>query len=438
MKKRILLLLLMTALLMTGCAQRAVRDMYSPPKRSEEYSNLQSAIDMAMEGLEYSAPISGDHQQMIQMADLNADGNDEYLVFAKGNSEKPLQILVFQQTERDDFQLIEVIASNGSAFDQVEYIQMDDQPGLELVVSRRISDQLQRSVSVYSFAGENSRQLMIVSCFKFLSCDLNDDGLSELMVLQQGQTEMDNGVAALFSFQNGSMERSLEARLSRQVENIRRIMAGRIQGGHQAVYIASAVDENSIITDILTLKNGRFVNISFTGDSETSVQTLRNYYVYADDVDEDGVLELPRLVSIQQIAAKWSERQYIILWYSLDLEGNEVEKMYTFHNYGGGWYLQLPSDWGRRVAVYQEGYNLSFYVWDEAYEEAESVFSISALTGSDRESRAQEDGICILKRTEGAIYVATLAEAAAEYNITQQELINRFRIIHEEWKTGET
>lgn len=97
MKRRILLVLLAAAFgLLSGCALRTVDEMYAIPKRSEEYNNLQSAIDSAMYGLTYSAPVSGEHQQSVQMADLDGDGVEEYLVFAQGNSAKPLQILIFR------------------------------------------------------------------------------------------------------------------------------------------------------------------------------------------------------------------------------------------------------------------------------------------------------------------------------------------------------
>ena len=98
MKKRILLLtLLAAALLLTGCATRTVEEMYALPKRSKEYDKLQAAIDSAMYGLTYCAPRSGEHQQTVQTADLDGDGQDEYLVFAKGATEKPLQVLIFKQ-----------------------------------------------------------------------------------------------------------------------------------------------------------------------------------------------------------------------------------------------------------------------------------------------------------------------------------------------------
>ena len=91
------ILVLLSALLLSGCAVRTVEELYSLPKRSREFQSLQASIDIAMAGLEYSAPTSGENQQTVQIADLNGDGTNEYLVFAKGTSEKPMQILIFRE-----------------------------------------------------------------------------------------------------------------------------------------------------------------------------------------------------------------------------------------------------------------------------------------------------------------------------------------------------
>ena len=51
MTKRILFLALLTALLLCGCSVQTVDEMYAIPKRSDDYNNLQSAIDGAMTNL---------------------------------------------------------------------------------------------------------------------------------------------------------------------------------------------------------------------------------------------------------------------------------------------------------------------------------------------------------------------------------------------------
>jgi len=298
MRKLTFLLLLLPVLLLSGCAMRTVDQMYSLPKRSEAYSNLQSAIDDAMPGLEYAAPDVGEHQQTVQQADLDGDGEDEYLLFAQGSSDKTLKILIFD-LEGEQYRLAATIDNPGLAFEQVEYADIDDRPGLELVVGCRVSDQVLRNLTVYTFMDEVPVQLMTENYSKFLTCDLDGNRRSDVMLLSPGETDADKGRAMLFRFRAGEMQRSREVDLSGPVTDVKRIMASRLESGEAAVYVASSQDEQAIITDVFALKDERFSNISFSAEMEHSVQTLRNYYIYADDIDEAGVDELISEVSEQ-------------------------------------------------------------------------------------------------------------------------------------------
>ena len=225
MKRKMLLLILamLSALLLSGCAMRTIDELYAPPKRSEEYSRLQSAIDIAMAGLTYSAPLSGENQQAVQMADLDGDGVEEYLVFAKGNSDKPMQILIFSQEEDGDVEIEDVITGNGSAFELVQYAQIDGKPGFELVVGCQVSNQLMGSVSVYSFSSGRGERLVNAGYSRLLTMDLGGSEQKELLLIQRGESDQANAVAVLYRYRNKSMVRSVEVELSRPAANVKRI-----------------------------------------------------------------------------------------------------------------------------------------------------------------------------------------------------------------------
>ncbi len=441
MKRRIAVfaVLTLTALLCAGCTIQTVEEMYDLPKRSSEYSQLQSAIDSAMIGLTYCAPISGDNQQSVQMADLDGDGVEEYLVFTTGDMEKPLQILIFTQEEDGTCVLAEVIASNGTAFEQVEYVHFDDQPGFELVIGRQVSDQILRSVSVYTFHGDSAEQQLAVGYSKFLTCDLDEDGKSEVMVLRPGEEETQRGMAVLYSMRDGQIERSVETELTESPGQIRRITVGKLHGGQPAVYVASATDRSSIVTDVFAIKDGRFTNIAFTNQANTDIDTLRNFYVYAEDIDEDGIMELPSMISMKALE-HWrdGEQKYLLRWSSMDIHGNYVEKLFTFHYYLGGWYICLDSALAERITVTQEGGTYTVHLWDAGYQEATALYTIYSLTGSNRDEEAVKDGRFALYRAEGIAYAAKLEPEAAHYGITEETLIESFRLIRQDWRTGET
>lgn len=438
MNKLKILALFLALLLLSGCAMRTVDELYYLPKRSEAYNNLQSAIDTVMGDLEYCAPLSGENLQTVQMADLDGDGTAEYLLFAKGSTEKPLHILVFREVDRE-YVLSDTIQSAGAAFDVVQYARIDDRPGYELIVGHQVSDQVTRSVTVYSFQDGKATALMNANYTNIVTCDLNADGRTGLLILRPGEVSEQNGVAEVYYYSGGVMERSNQVSMSQSADRIKRIINGNIHGGQPAVYVASAVGESAIITDVFTLDKERFANISFSNESGTSVQTLRNYYVYADDIDEDGVVELPDLINMRlPYGVGSSNMQYLIRWYAMTLEGDEVEKKFTYHNFQSGWYLTLESDWAQRLAVLQQGNAYEFHIWNEAFSSCQKMLTIYALTGDDRDEQANQQNRFVLYKGDNVTYAANLEVASAAYHITQDTLMKSFHLIHQDWKNGET
>lgn len=431
-------LLLSAALLLSGCNMRTVGQMYQLPRRSDDFNNLQSAIDSAMSDLEYSGPRAGENRQTVHIADLDGDEDSEYLVFAKGNDEHPLRILIFDQVD-ETFSHVDTIKSNGSAFDLVEYVQMDGKGGVEIVVGSQLSDQVLRSVSVYTFADGQIQQLMSANYTKFLTEDLDEDGYYELFLLRPGQTDTDKGIAELYRVKNGAMERSNEMNMSAPADKLKRIIVGKLHDGKKAVYAASTAGETSLITDVYAFVDDRLSNVSLSNESGTSVKTLRNYYVYADDIDNDLVVELPFLIPMQPLEEETgTDRQELIRWYAMKSDGVEVDKLHTYHNFVGGWYLELDSTVAHRISVKQVGNTYEFYLWDEQFRYNQPVMVIYALSGQNREEQSREDGRFVLYKTDSITYAATLKIAATSCKITQENLPKAFHLIHQDWKTGET
>ena len=437
MKKRIwMAAMLLSLALLSGCGYRTVEDMYQIPRRAQEYTQLQRTIEQAMEGLSFASPTYGDNQQTVQSADLDGDGKQEYLVFAKGNSDKPLKILIFHETEDEQYVLMEMLQMNGAAFEQVDYVEIDGRPGSELVVGRRLSDQMMRIAAVFSFADGQSNQLINTIYAKFYTTDLDSDGKADLLVLREGETEASYGSAVAYTYADDAMVRTKEIRLSQRVDQIKRTRVSRLQSGEPALYIASAINDSAIVTDVLIMRDDNLVNLS-AGKVTYSVETLRNYFLYMEDIDDDGVMEMPSLMEIRQAPGEQdAKRQQLVYWYAIDSDGYEIKKAFTFHNVDGGWYLLLDMDAAtvERLAVSREGGGYTFYIWDESGESAAAVFSVYSFTGKDREKLATENNRFPLYRGDNVIFAGKLEVGSGMNGITQESLTNAFRLIGADWK----
>ena len=431
-KRICLIALLIAALLLPGCAMRTVDQMYCLPKRTEDHNNLQVAVDAAMVDLEYCAPLSGENQQTLQSADLDGDGDEEYLLYAKGSSEMPLRIMIFDESG-SSFSHVTTIECNGLAFDTVEYVQMDTCKGLEIVVGCQVSDQQLRSVSIYQYSNKQALRLHQTGYIKFMPVDLNADGILELFVLRPGSTDNDRGIAELYSIHNGSVQRSNEVNMSASGDKLKRMILGNLNDGKPAVFTACSVEDTALITDVFTIQDARLVNVSLSNESGTSVNTLRNYYVYAEDIDQDGVVELPYLISTANSdGTMTNEKHDLIRWYGMNSDGSEVDKLFTYHNFADGWYLVLDRKWADKLTVRQTGNSYDFYINNDM------AFSISVLTGPNRNEEATKDGRFSLIKNDSVVYCAVLYDVGQQYEITQESITKSFRLIETKWNTGET
>ena len=432
------LALVVAILLLSGCDLRTVGQMYCLPKRSDAFIDLQKLIDYAMDDADFSAPLSGNNLQAVQTADLDGNGKDEYLVFAKGSNETPMHIYIFAAAE-DGFVLLDSIESTGAAFDRVEYADMDNRPGLEIIVGRQIGEQVVRSLSVYTLIDGQMEQLLSAPYTRFLCTKLDADAKQDLFVLRPGTEEPANGIAELYSYKDGSMIRYNEASMSQPSENIKRLMVSKLYNGTPAVFVASAVNDTSIVTDIFTMEFGLIKNVTLSGDYDSNVNTLRNYFVYADDIDFDGVLELPNLLEMKMPEdAVNAEDRHLIRWYSVTTQGSAVTKMYTYHNFVGSWYLSLDPAVAERITVSKQGNSYMFSIWNEDYTEFQTLMTVYVLTGQKREEQATTGNRFVLRRTDTTVYAATLEVVSAEYGMSQQSLINDFHLIRQEWNNGIT
>ncbi len=414
--------------LLGGCAMPTVDELYCLPKRSNADNNLQQVIDLAMDGLQYSAPISGANQQTVQSADLDGDGTNEYLLFAKDSGEKTLKILIFSKLA-SGYVLMDTIEGYGFAFEFVEYANMDDRPGLEIIVGRQVSDQLARSVSVYRFTGGFARQLMTASYTRILTTDFDDNGLEDIFLISPGQTEDAPATAVLYTFRSGEISRSTEAVLSASADALRRVDLTRLDSGTTAVIVSAALDEQTLVTDVFTALDHRIEPIV----SGLRTPTLDNYYLYPEDIDGDGVLELPALRQLD--VPQDAREQYLVFWQSADETGALTDKLCMYLDPDDGWYLRLDPQRVDGLTLIQTEDCYCFGRFDGQSKDWNELFTVWVMTGPEREEQAAEYDRYPLYYGETELYAVSFAQSGEDWDI--EELIDGFRLLRMDWSTEE-
>lgn len=430
MKKRIwiILLALAASMLLGGCALKTMDELYCLPQRSRAQRDLQAVIDQAMNGLEYCVPQSGENQQLVQPADLDGDGVNEYVLFARDNSEKPLKIMIFCQLA-SGYVLMDTIEGYGFGFDFVSYAQLDDRPGLEIIVGRLVSEDVVRSVSVYRFSSGIARHIHTTSYGRMCVADINADGISSLLLLNQASSEKLNGTLSVYAYMDEQLQKVEEMDVSCPADAYKQITLGRLDDGRPAVYVTCS-DDSGLVTDVF-VSDGDQLQMAV---SHVLSDMLGDVYVYPEDLDKNGILEIPRLKDMHPAQGQIHR---MIEWFTVDSSGNEILRRKTYHNYLDNWYMVLDEDLADDLSVSKTGSNCTFYMTDPETGAALPLFTIMCLVDADREDMALQPGRVVLYRSDSVIYVAELEEYAEEYGVTPRQLVSHFKTIRADLKQEE-
>ena len=409
--------MLVISLLLSGCVMRTVDELYCLPKRTKADNDLQSVIDSAMTNLSYCAPLNGEKRQTVQSADLDGDGVDEYVVLARNNSTEPLKILVFFQLA-SGYALMDTISAYGFGFDLVEFSNVDDRPGAEIIVGRQVGDGVVRSLAVYSVYSGVARELLSANYSRVMVQDMDEDGRGELMLLHPSAGSDRTCTVLLYRFQDKQLQIGSQMELPYALNNIKAMEGVTLRDGTPAMMIAAA-EKNLQYTHLWNMRN-RQLNQVF---GPAPAEKLDDRFVPPMDVDLDGDVDIPELVPVRGTEGSASQENWV-LWYDVDVDGKRYDGMYTYYNYLDQWYLHLDSNWTRKLTVTGGDGITTFSNFDN-----EMVLSIHTITGERRAEQAKKLGLTVLDNNSMVLYGAKLGERAADFGITEQRMTRLFYIL---------
>lgn len=444
MQKRRLFIFVLSALLavLSGCSLATNDELYALPKLSGDYYYLQEKLDIIrMAGGEYSAPLSGRNVQSVQLHDLDGDGVQEAVAFFRfSNDEKPLKVYIFKKLENEQYEQIALIEGEGSAFNSVQYENLLGNEKKELILTWQIGSTSASSLhnlTVHRLNGEDATEVMRTSYNYVQILDVDQDGLSELVVIQYDSSG-ENTRAELYSSDHETMQLTASVPLSRGITELSNVRTGSLRDYVPAVFVYSKIGEG-YVTDVLAMEQGSFQNITVDEEIGISLSTATpTEIVKMRDINSDGIMELPfpYLISIQS-NGDTETSYYGIQWRQLDSSGSQYLSMSSYHNVNDSWYLTMPSEWYGQIAITRDDSILNVRTVSFTYmggEEEQVFLKIYKLTGSNRETSANSGARFPLYETTTTIYAAEIIEGVWDSQLNQESLLQAFHMIEDEWQ----
>lgn len=462
MKRRTTALWGLTALLcllLSGCFFRTVDELYAIPQPPKDYEALQARLgEVVAQGGEYAAPLTGEMIQSVQLQDLDGDGKQEAIAFFRmASEEKPLKIYIFRQIGQE-YETFAVIEGAGAAINCVDYVQLDDGPFKEVVVSWQMTAQV-HSLTAYSVGREQVEELVRTDYDSYKLFDLDQDNQQELIVFRTAAGNVPQ--AELYDY-DGALTRTSVAPLSVgayvgadgtvKSEYLTSVQTGYLTDRVPAVFASSSYGENGSITDVFAIRDGELKNVTLDGETGESGETVRFYTpVTVRDINGDGVMEIPQPVPLVDYRITTDTVSFwLIHWRQFDVQGTAEAVFTTYHNERDGWYFILPDEWENSLSLSrsdlpgggERGVTFSYWPGDMLTEPL-PFLTVYKLTGTNRAARARRGERFVLwpvnaleSPDESATIYAAEFRSDWDCGLTEEQVRERFQIIRTDWYSG--
>lgn len=439
------LILLAVMVGLSGCEFGSVEELYALPKSSEAYVNLQAKINQEKGNAEYIAPLSGENRQTIQLVDVDGDGSQEAVAFFRDTTaDAPLKIVIFKQDDREEYQVYTRIEGVGSEIESIDYLKLGGSGGVDILVSWQVSASVHSLVG-YTISGGQPVEIMRSGYSRYLTTDLDSDGLEEVILAQSGTGSSPSLRIEYYDGRDGIMELMSTAPLSEGATDISSWQAGQLEGDVPALFVTSFFGKDVLITDVFCLKGDQGLrNIAVDPATRRSASTFHYYAgVQPEDINGDGLIDVPVALAVDSYGESSVERFWWLKWMDYQESGERKQVMTTYHS-GDGWYLEIPETWSGDFSMQRQesstiGVRTVTFARGVEGEESEVTpfLEISCLVGSDRTRQSEEGDRFILYSDATTIYTAQFLDSDWDCGLDQEGLKARFHASADGWDTSQ-
>lgn len=488
MRRKWIRLLLPAAmmLVLSGCLFRPPDELYKRPEKSAGYDQLVTAIREVRTGLEAelgassedAVIVSGENTATIQLQDLDGDGERESAVtfIRLPGVEKSLKIYIFTQVG-EDYQVTGLVEGEGAAIYSVDYVDLNGSGNKELVVNWQISagvyqlgaytlDELdlpratEGEGSVSSSASIDrtnllATELLLTGCSAasdgpssyssgYRLLDIDQDTRTEIAVVRMDSSGIGSQVE-VYGWSDGQLSSLGVAGLSDGVVSLNRVQSNYLSGEYYppALYVTSTLVGGGRVIDVLAYRGQpgeeQLVNLSIDPETGVSRNQLQGYTdVTPTDINDDLVLELPSPSPLPSYQDTTVSNFWLIDWSQYNEKGQCTQVLTTYHNVSDNWYLKIPDSWKGKITISRNDSltgqrQVIFSLWQGEDQVPIPFLSIFRLTGSNRATRAAEDGRFILREEGEVIYAAKFYDVPWDCGLDQTELMENFQTIQTSW-----
>ncbi len=445
-------------LLLSACSsfQPNLTDLMQSPKLTEEqaeiYEALTNAADVSDVQLKY--PKSGDYRSAFVMFDLDADGEDEALVFYNmpswgGN----VRIMVLDH-QQDEWVSVYDAVGEGTDVTEVDFQVLTASGRHCVLIGWEQGTSENTSISVYDYTGGQLRVLYESEYSQMLIEDLDQDGTKEIL-LGIFKASSKTGAIRLINDTEDGLQSASRVVMDSTITGFLGIEIGWLAQNQIAVFVDAYTSSTQIVTEIMVYTDDGKLRSLSSHYGGLDRPLLREVPVRCEDINGDGILEIPvSLVEYSEEEREEDNRKNLLQYLYLS-NPEELERLgeadsaensqagsvtFTFSpvwtgfvNLDYGFRFRFPEEWIGQVNVVKES-DRNEWVFTLRTEAAEPPALLRIRVYGQDEPRDVFDNLVyeqLEKRGVYEYYAAPVKSSAVpeQMQLSMEEIRERFSIV---------
>ncbi len=337
-----------------------------PPMLQGEYRDLQIAFTNAV-GIDIllKSPESGNYRSAYVLYDIDADDEDEALVFYIKRKDKTVAHLNILDNNGKTWVSVSDIYGSGSDITDVEFADMNGDLLPEIIVSWRLYESEGNKVLTIFTSRKNIGSITVkkISTEPFTDMkplDINSDDKNEIFLLWLDTTsEFPAASAKILKMQNDdTIVIASQVKLDGNIGSYTEIKAEKASEGYpMRIYIDANKGKMQMITEVVFWDNikNKLVAPLLDKQTQSNIITWRSDRIPSIDINNDGIIEIPTQTilpgAISNISAVDAMPIYLTKWIQIRNNGTTFEVMQSVINSSDDYMFILPPKLYKKIAI---------------------------------------------------------------------------------------
>ena len=442
---KVVALILIMAVVFSGCSLNffSVESLLTPPSQGGENGEILEAFYNSMKEsvVQLKAPVSGEYQTSFVRYDLNGDGVQEALVFYSDSSTEGSVRVALMECIDDEWTLAVDIKGAGNGIYDIHFIDINDDAVVEIFISWTLMDsQTTRIVSIFEPVKNGNASYNLTSlgneygvAKNFL--DFNSDGKTDLALVYIDDTDnLRKSYLRFFTLDDeGVFSKYGEVAIDGNILSVSKIYSDFAETGTTEcarIFIDCIKSEKMKFTEMIYWDSE--LSVPVRAYSNPAFTTARNSLISVQDIDNDGLYEIPVLATLHGDANSLSVnigdnvQVFTMLEWTNAKGDSSVATIKTLLNPIDNYLFTFP--WEDKVTVkYDSVQNiLSFCLWDpENLLIGDELFSIR-YDAADIVAETDANSQAVLFASDKGTYYYDITEAGETFGITDNIVESSF------------